>query len=202
MTDYLVPAFASDGSSQSLLMKGRGGGRTPYHVLDVVHYNVLGDPTTRPANTTAYLAGQSISNNQTAGSVTATSVSVSDENDAPIDIMEILLDTNDTGVIGTNIRLHVFNSDPTANSGVGAGNGATWSNKKAGWIGSFAGLMRGFSDGGKGVLVPEEGNVRICNPSSGGKLLYYQLVTITGFQPSAVSTVFTPRFKGLQGRAA
>lgn len=165
--------------------------------------NVAATATTRPANTTAYTANDSISNNGTAGSVTATSVTVSDLNDAPVDLTEILLDTDDTGpgTAGATIRLHIFNSDPTASSGVGAGDNAAWSNKKAGWVGSFSGTMRAFSDGSRGVLIPDEGTLRIANPVSGAKTLYYQLQTLTAFTPSANSTVFTPRFKGFQGRS-
>ena len=165
--------------------------------------NVAATATTRPANTTAYAANDSISNNGTAGSVTATSVTVADLNDAPVNLTEILLDTDDTGpgTAAIQIRCHVFNADPTANSGVVGGDNAAYSNKRNGWLGSFSGTMRAFSDGSKGVLVPDEGTLRIANPVSGAKTLYYQLQTLGAFTPSANSTVFTPRFKGFQGRA-
>jgi hypothetical protein len=85
---------------------------------------------------------------------------------------------------------------------VGAGDNAAWSNKRAGWLGSFTGTMRAFSDGSRGVLVPDEGALRICNPVSGAKTIYWQLQALGGFTPSANSTTFTPRFKGFQGRIA
>jgi hypothetical protein len=167
-------------------------------------FNVQGGTLTRPTNTTAYVTNDSISDNATAGSVTANSVTLSDTNDLPIEIAEILLDSTDTGpgVGAIQIRLHAFNSDPTANSGVGAGDNAAWSNKRAGWLGSFTGTMRAFSDGSRGVLVPDEGALRICNPVSGAKTIYWQLQALGGFTPSANSTTFTPRFKGFQGRIA
>ena len=105
---------------------------------------------------------------RSAGSVTATSVTVADLNDAPVNITEILLDTDDTGpgTAGIQIRCHVFNADPTANSGVVGGDNAAYSNKRNGWIGSFSGTMRAFSDGSKGVLVPDEGTLRIAQAES------------------------------------
>jgi hypothetical protein len=159
---------------------------------------------TRPANTTAYTALDSISNNATAASVTANSVTLSDTNDHPIDISEILLATTDTGpgTAGIQIRLHLFNSDPTASTGVVGGDNAAWSNKQAGWVGSFSGTMRAFSDGSRGVLIADEGTLRLITPVSGAKTLYWQLQAIGGFTPSANSTTFTPTFKGFQARAA
>lgn len=169
------------------------------------HINVAGAALTRPNNTTAYSAGDSISDNGTAGSVTAlTSNDLSDVADDPIDLTEILLDTTDTGpgTAGIQIRMHLFNSDPTASSGVGAGDNAAYSNKRGGWFGSFLGTMRPFSDGSRGVLVPEygEGGGRIAFVASGAKNIWWQLVAAGGFTPSAGQTVWTPRFKGYQGR--
>jgi hypothetical protein len=165
---------------------------------------VAGSALTRPANVTAYTALDSISNNATAGSVTANSVSLSDTNDHPIDIAEILLASTDTGpgTAAIQIRLHLFNSDPTASTGVVGGDNAAWSNKQAGWVGSFSGTMRAFSDGSRGVLIPDEGTLRMIAPVSGAKTLFWQLQALGGFTPSANSTTFTPTFKGFQARPA
>lgn len=167
-------------------------------------FNVAASALTRPANTTAYTALDSISNNATAGSVTANSVSLSDTNDHPIDIAEILLTSTDTGpgTAAIQIRCHLFNSDPTASTGVVGGDNAAWSNKQAGWVGSFSGTMRAFSDGSRGVLIADEGTLRLMNPVSGAKTIYWQLQTIGAFTPSANSTTFTPTFKGFQARTA
>lgn len=159
---------------------------------------------TRPANVTAYTALDSISNNATAASVTANSVSLSDTNDHPIDISEILLATTDTGpgTAAIQIRVHLFNSDPTASTGVVGGDNAAWSNKQAGWVGSFSGTMRAFSDGSRGIMVADEGTLRLISPVSGAKTLFWQLETLGAFTPSANSTTFTPTFKGFQARPA
>jgi len=168
------------------------------------YFNVAASALTRPANTTPYTALDSISDNGTAGNVTANVVTLSDTNDVGVEIPEVLLDSSDTGPgsAGIQIRLHLFNADPTASSGVVGGDNAAWSNKKNGWVGSFTGTMRAFSDGSRGVLVPDEGSLRIANPTSSAKTFYWQLQTLGAFTPSANSTTFTPRFKGFQGRAA
>jgi hypothetical protein len=157
---------------------------------------------TRPANTTAYVANDSISDNGTAGSVTALSATLSDLNDDPVMLTELLVDTNDTGLAaGIAVRAYIYNSDPTANSGVGAGDNSTFSNKRAGFIGSMSGTFRAFSDGGKARLVPDEGSYIVCTPTSGAKTLYVQYQALAGFTPSANSTTLIGTLKGIQGRA-
>jgi hypothetical protein len=171
---------------------------------NIKHFNVAATGSgilIRPANTTAYSANDSVSDNATAGSVTALPVTVSDTNDDPVNIIEILLDTTDTGFANVAVTVHVFNSDPTASSGVVGGDNAAWSQKKAGWAGSFSGTMKGFSDGARGVLIPDGPTVKLMNVSSAGKIVWWQLQVLAAATPSANSTVFTPRFKGYQGRA-
>jgi hypothetical protein len=171
---------------------------------------------TRPANTTAYTAADSISDNATAGSVTALSATVSDTNDDPITITEILINSTDTGLAGKRIRAYLFNSDPTASTGVGAGDNAAYSQKKAGYIGSCSGVLEtGFSDGTVGRLVPsyndgaaastanaQAGGFIVTKPTAGAKTLYIQYQAIDGFTPSANSTTIIGTARGYQGRAA
>lgn len=171
---------------------------------------------TRPANTTAYTAGDSISDNATAGSVTALSATLSDVNDDPIFVSEILINSTDTGLAGKRIRAYVYNSDPTASSGVVGGDNAAFSNKKAGYIGSFSGVLEsGFSDGTVGRLVPTyadgaaastphamAGGYVVTKPTSGAKTLFIQYQAVDGFTPSANSTTIIGTARGWQGRAS
>jgi len=158
---------------------------------------VAGATTTRPANATPYAALDSISNNATAGSVTATSTNALafSANDL-VSFSTVLLVSTDTGpgTAGAIIRLHLFNSDPTAASGVVGGDNAAWSNKQAGWLGSMSGIMRLFSDGSRGVLVPDEPLEGLA-PATGAQNFWYQLQTMTAFTPSANSTTFIPNFR-------
>lgn len=157
---------------------------------------------TRPANATPYSVNDSISDNGTAGSVTAIPVGVADTFDQPICIEEVLVDTNDTGLAaGCSIRVHLFRSDPTANSGVGGGDNAAWSNKKAGWVGSLTGVFTAFSDGGRARCVPDAGSYILCHPSDGGSKLWVQFQALTAFTPSANSTTLLATVRGFQGRA-
>lgn len=171
---------------------------------------------TRPASTTPYTAGDAISDNATAGSVTALTATVSDVNDDPVFLSEILITSTDTGLAGKRIRAYVYNSDPTASSGVGGGDNAAFSNKKAGYVGSFSGrLEAGFSDGTVGRLVPSfqlstdttdlagapAGGFVPLKPTSGAKTLFIQFQAIDGFPPSANSTTIIASAKGWQARA-
>ncbi len=165
---------------------------------------------TRQANTTAYSAADSISDNATAGSVTALSATISDVNDDPIFINEILISSTDTGLAGKKLRAYLFNSDPTASSGVSGGDNLAYSQKKAGYIGSFMGWMEtGFSDGTVGRLVPtfnetnntQAGGFVVTKPTSGAKTLYIQYQAVEAFTPSANSTTIIGTARGWQARA-
>jgi hypothetical protein len=158
----------------------------------------VGSTLTRPANVTAYTAGDSISNHATAASVSALSVTVSDTNDYPVGVAAIEVNSTDTGLAGSSLRVYVFNSDPIASSGVVAGDNAAYSNKLAGFVGSFSGVMRAFSDGSRGVLVPDEGSLLMTLPTSGAKTLYFQYQTVGGFTPSANSTTLIATFRAYQ----
>jgi hypothetical protein len=167
---------------------------------------------TRPANTTAYTAADSISDNATAGSVTAlVSGNISDTNNDPIFINELVVNSTDTGLAGKKIRAYLFNSDPTARQGVGGGDNAAYSQKKAGYLGSFMGWMEtGFSDGTVGRLVPcfnetnntQAGGFIVAPPVSGARTLYIQYQAVEAFTPSANSTTIIGTARGWQGRAA
>jgi hypothetical protein len=171
---------------------------------------------TRPANQTPYAAGDSISDNATAGSVTALFATVSDTNDDPIFINEILVSSTDTGLAGKRIRAYLFNSDPTASTGVGGGDNAAYSQKKAGYLGSFSGVLEsGFSDGAVGRLVPTfadgaalgtphamAGGFITVKPTAGAKTIFIQYQAVDIFTSSANSTTIIGTARGWQGRAA
>jgi hypothetical protein len=158
---------------------------------------------TRPANITAYSAGDAVSNNATAGSVTSISFPASDVNNAPVLLTHLELLSPDTGPAGAGATFEVwlFNSDPTANSGVGGGDNAAFSQKQAGFIGRMQGTFIAASDGSMAICTPVEGSFIPTTPSSGGTAIYGLLKTLTAFTPSANSTTFTATLKGVQGRA-
>jgi hypothetical protein len=154
----------------------------------------------RPANTTAYTANDAVSNNATAGSVAAISFTLADQNDQPLIVHRCRIDTTDTGVAGKSFRVYFFNSDPTASTGVGGGDNAAWSQKKAGFIGSMVGTFRTFSDGSFALCTSEDGPFIVAPPATGAKTIYALLQTLDAFTPSANSTTFTLTLEAQQGR--
>lgn len=176
------------------------GNPTPYAPKLI---NVAASAMARPANTTAYIAGDAVSNNASAGSVTPIAFAASDLADAPIMLTHLQLLSNDTGPAsaGASFEAWLFNADPTANSGVGGGDNAAFSQKQAGFIGRMQGTFVAASDGSIAILTPLDGSFVPARPLSAGVTIYALLKTLTGFTPSANSTTFTATLRGVQGRA-
>lgn len=157
---------------------------------------------TRPANTTAYTANDAVSNDGTAASVTAISLTMSNVNDDPVTIERIRIASTDTGAAGKAFRIWLYRSDPTASSGIVGGDNAAFSTKQGTFIGSCSGTFRTFSDGSVAVCVPDEGSRLITVPTSGAATVYALLQTLEAFTPSANSTTFTLTAEGFQGVAS
>jgi len=155
---------------------------------------------TRPSNTTPYTSLDAVSNNATAGSVTALSVTLSDLNDAPIAIERIRIDSTDTGVQNRSFRIWLYSADPTSSTGIVGGDNATFSTKRGSFIGSMTGTFKTFSDGSIAVCTVEDGMRIITKPVSGAQTIYALLQTLSDFTPSANSTTFILTFEGFQGR--
>jgi hypothetical protein len=161
----------------------------------------VGDTLTRPASTTAYSAGDSVSNHATAGSVTPTKVDLSAWADTPVDLEKITVDCNDLGFVNCVLAMHLFSSDPTANTGVGAGDNVAWSNKRAGYLGRFEGFFRTFSDGLNATLLPTEGNSLILLPGAGTQRLWFQYQILSNGAAMTSGSQLIPTFRGRQGMA-
>lgn len=164
-------------------------------------FAVAASAMTRPANQTGYTADDAVSNNATAGSVTAISFTLSDTNDDPVALKRMRLASTDTGVAAKNFRAWLYQSDPTASSGIVGGDNAAFSTKQGAFIGSMVGQFRAFSDGSVAVLTPDENDEIITRPTSGAKTIFALLQTLDAFTPSANSTTFTATLEGRQGRA-
>jgi hypothetical protein len=206
----------TDGQTVAVQLDSKGRNRVSgLNGLANLAFSAAFSTLTRQANTTAYTALDSISDNATAASVTALSATLADVNDDPLFISEILVTSTDTGLAGKRIRAYLYNSDPTASSGVVGGDNLAFSNKKAGYIGSFSGLLEtGFSDGTVGRLVPSYADGAaagtphasangfiVTKPTSGAKTLFIQYQAVDGFTPSANSTTIIGTARGWQARA-
>lgn len=210
-----TPANTSgtDGDYEFLQMSGGYAWFHDNKGLSNLAFSAAFTTLTRPANTTAYTALDSISDNATAGSVTALTATIADVNDDPMFLSEILIKSTDTGLAGKRVRAYLFNSDPTASSGVAAGDNVAYSQKVAGYIGSMSGYMEtGFSDGTVGRLVPSfadgattmhasAGGFIVTKPTSGAKTLFIQYQAVDGFTPSGSSTTIIGTIRGWQARA-
>ena len=158
---------------------------------------------TRPANTTAYSAGDAVSNSATAAGVTPISFAASDVANAPVTLthLELLSTDSGPGAAGAAFEAWLFNADPTANAGVGGGDNAAFSQKQAGFVGRMSGTFIAASDGSMAILTPVEGSFLPTTPASGGVAIHALLKTLAAFTPGASSTTFTATLKGFQGRA-
>lgn len=149
------------------------------------------------ANVATYSQFQSISDNATAGSVTANAAALAPFNDEPFEIVAIDFDINNIGFNGKSVRMHIFD---TTQSGAGgqviAGDHAIWSNTRGGWVGSFTGVLFGFSNGARGRLVPEaQDKALLVIPSAGTKNCWWQVQTLSEIIPAAnTQDVITPTF--------
>lgn len=98
------------------------------------------DSFSRPANTTAYAAGDLVANSATAGSVTPLSWNVGEGK-----IVGVRISKSGTGVTGADIDLHLYDATPTVANG---DNGAWSSNKAADYLGYVdMGTMVAHTDG-------------------------------------------------------
>jgi hypothetical protein len=165
--------------------------------------NAVAAAMTRPANTTAYAAGDAVSNSATPASVTPIGFGAADLNDAPVLLTHLEILSTDTGpaTAGATFEAWLFNSDPTANSGVGGGDNSAFSQKQAGFIGRMQGTFIAAADGSIAMLTPVDGSFIGAKPASGGTTIYALLKTLTAFTSSANGTTFTGTLRGVQARA-
>jgi hypothetical protein len=208
-----VIATDDDATAQHQLVKLEWGANGTFNLVDPVTGKelpvqavtrmrvVTASAMTRPADTTAYAANDAVSNSTTAGSVAAISLTASDLNDAPLSLERIRIETGITAAINAvSFRVYLFRSDPTASSGIVAGDNAAFSVKKGTFIGTMTGTFRSFSDGSVAMCVPEEGARILTLPTSGAQTIYALLQTLAIFTPTSGAT-FTLTLEALQGRA-
>jgi len=149
---------------------------------------VTGGTTTRPANTTAYVAGQLLANSTTAGSVTYPTIAAARANDQAGTILRLRLKKTGTTLTNGIFRVHLYNSQPTVTNG----DGATWLTTTAGYVGAFDVTMtQAFSDSAMGIGVPSSGSGVAFAPATGTQNLYYLIEARAAYTPASAE-VFTP----------
>ena len=152
---------------------------------------------TRPANTTAYAAGQIISNSVTAGSCAPITLTVARASNTTGAIRRASLKVNDSAWLNATVRVHLFQDSPTFSAGDG---GTLTANlTESGYLGYLdVTIDRSFaSTTVKGHGVPAVGAEINFTPSSGTQNIFAVLEARSAVTPAA-SKVFTVVVEALQ----
>lgn len=148
---------------------------------------------TRPADTTAYAAGDLVANSTTAGSVVPLSFAgaVRTTGDC-VRIERVRIEKSGTSLTNASFRLHLFEASPTptvGDNGVYNNSGVLASNNVLNYVGAFPVTMTNSgSDGAVGFGVPATGGGVTCSPTSGTTL--YGFLEVTAAYTPASAEVF------------
>lgn len=148
---------------------------------------------TRPADTTAYAAGDLVANSTTAGSVVPLSFSgaVRTTGDC-VRIERVRIEKSGTSLTNASFRLHLFESSPTptvGDNGVYNNAGVLATNSILSHAGTFPVTMTwSGSDGAMGIGVPTTGNGATISPTSGTTL--FGLLEVTAAYTPASGEIF------------
>lgn len=151
---------------------------------------------TRPANTTAYSSGDLVANSVTAGSVVPCSLTLAQSVNRYVTISRVAVAFNDTTLTNASFRVHLYNTCTiTAANG---DNGAWSTNKVANWVGAAdVTVATAFTDGAKGVGIPNTGTQVMTAPTTGARTICALLEARAGYTPTSAE-VFTISVEGLQ----
>lgn len=148
---------------------------------------------TRPADTTAYAAGDLVANSTTAGSVIPLSFTnaVRTTGDC-LRIERVRVEKSGSSLTNAAFRLHLFESSPTTtvgDNGVFNSAGALATNNVLNHAGTFPVTMSwSGSDGAMGIGVPTTGAGATVSPTSGTTI--FGLLEVTGAYTPASGEVF------------
>ena len=148
---------------------------------------VAGSTITRPANTTAYVAGYLVANSTTAGSVTYPTVAAARGTNIVSVATRCSIKKTGTSLTNAIFRVHFYNAQPTVTNG----DGAAWLTGSANYLGFFdVTCTQVFSDGAIGVGIPGSGSMMTFAPASGTSNLYFLIEARAAYTPIS-GEVFT-----------
>jgi hypothetical protein len=142
---------------------------------------------TRPANTTAYVAGQLLGNSVTAGSVVPLSLTVNSVSGRKVYLRRVVLKKSTTGVTAPNFRLHFYTASPT----IASGDGVAYSTTQSGHFCDMDVNMPTttlFSDGNDGIGTPNNGAECAVAPTT---TTVFVLIEARGAYAPGSAEVFT-----------
>lgn len=151
---------------------------------------------TRPANTTAYTAGDMVANSATAGSVTPMQFTIARANDIPARIISgsIMKSGTTNPPTGAIFYLHLYSAAPTVSASSGD-NLAFQTTDKDIYLGVMQGTTdRLFDDGFWGALTPVTRLTIPFAPATGTQIIY-GLLEVRGALAPASGEVFTVKIE-------
>lgn len=189
-----------DASALDLTFKSTesGGVHTPHQRIEAEagenhigaiggHIEVATTSFTRPADTTAYAAGDLIANSITAGSVVPLTFAVSRSADKGFMVRRARIKKSTTGTTNAAFRLHLYKQSPTVSNG---DNGA-WLTNERNYLGAIDVTMdKVFTDAAKGIGVPSAGSDIQGTPDTGTVNIYGLIEARAAYTPGSAE-VFT-----------
>ena len=156
--------------------------------------STIGNPSsvlTRPANTTAYAAGQIIASSTSPGSIVVPSFTATPGALGAGSIKRIRLYTNkNAGMDTVVLAVDLWTTAPTFSNGDGGAYAIATG--AAGWIGSMNFSLVQVGDGAYQVSIPDVGS-SIDFVLASGQLIYWSMQTATAFVPANGQTfTFVP----------
>jgi hypothetical protein len=148
---------------------------------------VTGGTVTRPADTTAYAAGDLVANSTTAGSVTYPAIAAARGTDIVSVATRCLFKKTGTSLTNAIFRVHFYNAQPSVSNG---DNGA-WLTGSANYLGFFdITCTQVFTDAAMGVGTVGNGAMMTFAPASGTSNLYFLIEARAAYTPIS-GEVFT-----------
>lgn len=142
---------------------------------------------TRPANATAYTAGDLVANNTTAGSVVPLQFSVARMAAGSALLRRVRIRKSTTSTANASFRLHLFSTPPAVTNG---DNGAFAPTTSADWIGAMdATSMVNLGNGAAGNGVPT-GVTDLFTVLASGQIVYGLIEALAAYTPGS-GEVFT-----------
>ncbi len=139
----------------------------------------------RPANTSAYAAGDLVANNVTAGSVVPMQFAVARAAGGTGMIRRARIRKSSVAVVNASFRLHLYRAAPTPSNG---DNGVWLTNQAANYMGAIdVTVDRAFSDGAGGNGVPISGS-EVNFDLSNGNVIYGLLEARAAYTPASAET--------------
>lgn len=152
------------------------------------NYNYEGIPVkvatataiTRPADTTAYAAGDLVANSTTAGSVVAGVISAARAVDAVTSMLRCRLRKSGATLTNAIFRIHFYNTAPTVTNG----DNGVWLSTQSGYCGSMdVNIDKAFSSGSEGIGVPTNGSAIVFAPATGTADIYFLIEARAAYTP-------------------